>query len=92
MAPATSTKKPDSVDQMWWLFVTRVGLRAASDIQLREMEMAFKAGCAAVLIEMRAPVADLPEEAAIRTLIRWTQEINEFLTKRVQEYQRKDAR
>lgn len=79
-------KKPDSIDQMWTAFVDRVKLQAASQIQLREMEMAFKAGCAAVLIEMKGPVADLPEEAGVRTLQRWTLEINEFLTKRVKEY------
>lgn len=79
--------KPDSVDQMWKLFIARVDLQAASEIQLREMEMAFKAGCAAILIEMRGPVAQLPEDAAVKTLTRWTLEINEFLTRRVREYQ-----
>lgn len=81
-------KKPDSIDQMWKLFVVRVKLQAAAEIQLREMEMAFKAGCAAVLIEMRGPVADLPEEAGVRTLRRWTDEINDFVVKRVAEYER----
>ena len=79
-------KKPDSVDQMWKLFIIRVRLQTMSDLQRREMEMAFKAGCASMLMEMKGPVADLPEDAAIRTIERWTHEMNEFFRHRVREY------
>lgn len=79
-------KKPDSIDQMWKAFIVRVKLQTASEHQLYEMEMAFKAGCAALLIELKGPVAELSEEAGVRTMIRWQQEINDFLVKRVREY------
>lgn len=83
-------KKPDSIDQMWKLFVERVKLNSASETQRSELEMAFKAGCAALLMEQRGPVADLPEEAGVRTFQRWQAELNEFFQRRVQEY--KEAR
>lgn len=79
-------KKPESLDQQWKAFAARVLPLGVSVIQRQEMEGAFKAGCASILLEMRGPVADLPEEAGVRTLERWTQEYKDFISARVRNW------
>lgn len=75
---------------MWKDFVVRTKIEGAPAYQLYEMEMAFKCGCANVLIELTGPVASIPEEAGVQQLTTWMDEHKKFLLKRVRDYNMRD--
>ena len=82
---------PDSLDDQWRRFFLRTMPSDAPPIQRSAMEDAFKTGAASILLEMRGPVADLPEEEGVKVLQRWLGEYEYFILQRVKAYQREHS-
>jgi hypothetical protein len=83
--------KTKSVQDLWREFKKRNYGRDIGNIsvtQLRESEQVFHMGVAAILIEMKENVSQLPDDIAVNTMEGYMDEIKGFLAHACEEYER----
>jgi hypothetical protein len=83
--------KTKSVQDLWREFKKRNYGRDIGNIsvtQLRESEQVFHMGVAAILVEMKENVSQLPDDIAVSTMEGYMDEIKNFLDHACEEYER----